>query len=265
MIYEGNLKKMSTTHESPVKYYMTFGEEKINMNGLIGKQIRIEYSGRINCIRCNALTQKSFHQGYCYSCFISAPECDAGVLHPEKDQSHLGISRDMEWAKQNSLIDHYVYLAITGNLKVGVTRHTQIPFRWIDQGAIKAIKLAKTPYRYLAGIIEVDLKKYVSDKTNKDKMLQTKDADLDLIKLKNEIAEKLSNDLKKFISFDNTIFKINYPYDYNIKNFVSLSLDKTPTINGKLAGIKGQYLLFENGEILNVRTHNGYYVKLEIL
>ncbi|MDD3740230.1 MAG: DUF2797 domain-containing protein [Bacteroidales bacterium] len=256
---------MRTIHESPVKYYLTLGEEEINMNSLIGKQVNINYNGRINCIRCNALTQKSFHQGYCYSCFISSPECDAGVLNPEKDRAHLGISRDMEWAKQNSLIDHYVYLAITGNLKVGVTRHTQIPFRWIDQGAIKAIKLAKTPYRYLAGVIEVELKKHVSDKTNKNKMLLTKDADLELVGLKNDIAEKLPIDLKKYISFDNTICRIIYPYDYNIQNFNSLSLDKTPSINGRIMGIKGQYLIFENGDILNVRTHNGYFINLEIL
>ena len=145
-----------------------------------------------------------------------------------------------------------------------MTRHTQIPTRWIDQGAIKAIRLAKTPHRNLAGQIEVDLKQHISDKTNWSKMLQSKTTDLNLIQIKNEIAEKLSPQFHKFLSFNNSIEKFSYPFNYSIDNFNTISLDKTNEINSKLIGIKGQYLIFENGDVMNVRKHNGYLISLEI-
>lgn len=260
--YEGNILKMRTEYDFPVKYYLTLGESEIFFNSLIGKEIEIIFKERINCIKCNALTNKSFHQGYCYSCFTSHPECDVGVLHPEKDMSHLGISRDMQWAKENSLIDHYVYLAITGDLKIGVTRYTQIPTRWIDQGVISAIKLAKTPYRNLAGQIEVFLKQFLMDKTNIIKMLKTYSHNIDLIKEKKYYSELLNNDFKKYITYDNSITNIEYPYNYNIDKFNNINLYKHKFLSGKLIGIKAQYLIFSSGDILNIRAHSGYYITL---
>ncbi len=255
---------MKSVNDTPVSYYIELSDHKINMNNLIGKHITINFENQINCINCGAKTNKSFHQGYCYPCFISVPQCDLGILHPEKDMAHKGISRDMEWAKLNSLTDHYVYLAITGGLKVGVTRHTQVPTRWIDQGAIKAVRLAKTPYRNLAGQIEVALKKHLSDKTNFSKMLKTKSAEIDLLNIKKETELKIPEEFKQYISFNNQIESFSYPFDYSIDKFNSISLDKTQTISGKLIGIKGQYLIFENGDIINIRKHNGYLISLKV-
>lgn len=255
---------MRSEKGTPVNYYLSIGEDEIKVNNLIGKNLRIKYENQINCIHCSAKTNKSFHQGYCYSCFTSIPQCDIGILHPEKDMSHEGISRDMEWAKKNSLVDHYVYLAITGGVKVGVTRYTQVPTRWIDQGAIKAIRLAKTPHRNLAGQIEVDLKQYISDKTNWNKMLQSKTTDLNLIEIKKEISEKLSSDFHKYLSHNNKIESLQYPFDYQIDSFKSISLEKDDEISGKLIGIKGQYLIFENGSVINIRKHNGFLISLDI-
>ncbi len=265
MVYQGNILKMRTDIAGIVEYFLQTGDTGINMNSLIGKNIKIEYLNRINCIHCSALTKTSFHQGYCYSCFTTLPECDAGVLFPEKDMSHMGISRDMEWSKKNSLIDHYVYLAFTGDLKVGVTRHTQIPTRWIDQGAIAAIKFAKTPYRYLAGVIETEMKKYVSDKTNWSKMLKTETTDYNLKEEKKRLAAMLPAELKKYISMDNNVTTIKYPYKETISDLKSVSLDKTNIISGILSGIKGQYLIFKDGQVLNVRKHNGYFINLEVV
>ena len=177
--------------------------------------------------------------------------------------SHEGISRDMTWSKANSLVDHYVYLAITGGVKVGVTRHTQIPTRWIDQGAIKAIRFAKTPNRNLAGQIEVDLKQHVSDKTNWSKMLKSKQTDLNLSIIKTDIIAKLSPEFRDYISNNNKIESFVYPFDYNIDNFNTISLDNENLVAGKLIGIKGQYLIFENGNVMNIRKHNGYLISLE--
>lgn len=263
MKYSGNIKKMKGNLDDPVQYYLPINDDLIHLNPLIGEKISIRFMEKINCISCGANTNKSFHQGYCYSCYISVPQTDEGVLRPEKDKSHLGISRDMEWAKENSLIDHIVYLSLTGDLKVGVTRHTQIPARWIDQGAIKAIKLARTPYRQLSGEIEVELKKHVSDKTNRNKMLAATSSDINLKDRKKQIASLLSEKLQPYLTLDNRITNIIFPFNNpGIDKFATVDLDKTDEISGKLIGIKGQYLIFDNGNVFNVRKHNGYLVEI---
>ncbi len=265
MKYTGNIRKMHTVNDRPVTYFLPVGDEEVHLNPLIGKKIKIEYLNNINCISCGAETDKSFHQGYCYSCFISVPQTDEGVLKPEKDKSHLGISRDMQWAKENALIDHIVYLALTSDIKVGVTRHTQIPQRWIDQGAIKSIRIAKTPYRQLAGLIEVEMKKHISDKTNWSKMLKAKHSSINLIEQKKKYIEMIPAEYKKYISLDNRITSIQYPFNSEIDNFSAIILDNQNEITGTLAGIKGQYMIFNSGQTINVRRHNGYLISFEIL
>lgn len=257
---------MRTVFQSPIQYYLPVGNTELHVNSYIGKRIDIEFLDSINCISCGVKTKTSFHQGYCYSCYISVPQTDEGVLNPEKDKSHLGISRDMEWAKQNSLIDHFVYLSLTSDIKVGVTRHTQIPQRWIDQGAIKAIKLARTPYRQLAGEIEVFLKNHLSDKTNWSKMLSAENTSIDLVERKIHFCSLLPKEFKKFISLDNTVFSMIYPYkNITLDKFSTVNLDKEKKTSSVLQGIKGQYLIFENGKVINIRKHNGYKINLNIL
>lgn len=256
---------MRTVYDKPVRYYLRKDKnEEVLLNSFIGKQVQIRYLEKINCINCGAETNKSFHQGYCYSCFTSLPQTDVGIIHPEKDQSHLGISRDMEWAKENILIDHFVYLAITGNLKVGVTRYNQVPTRWIDQGAISAIKLAKTPNRYLAGLIEVELKSKISDKTNWRNMLKSSSHQLDLKNEKRNISKYISNELKQYITVDNFITEIIYPYKNSLPDYSQINLDNKNEFSGILEGIKGQYLILSNGGVLNVRKHNGFLVEIEL-
>ena len=265
MEYLGNLFKMRTELESPVQYFLKINNEEIRMNDLIGKEIVIEYQHIINCVKCGRETIKSFAQGYCYPCFKTSPETDPGILRPELDQSHLGISRDMEWAKENSLVDHYVYLANSSGLKVGVTRATQVPTRWIDQGAWQAIKLAQTPHRNLAGQIEVALKEYFADKTNWRKMLKNeRDETVDLLEEKERAWELLDDELKEYVIDDDDITYIDYPVEQFPDKVKSLNLDKTDTVTAKLVGIKGQYLIFEDNSVFNVRKHNGYLVKLSV-
>ena len=124
-----NLLKMKAAYNNPVQYSMNTGSEEINMNLLLGKKLSIHYLHKINCIKCGRLTKTSFAQGYCYPCFISAPETEDCVLRPELCKAHEGLARDMDYAAGHCLIDHFVYLAISGGLKVGVTRNTQIPVR----------------------------------------------------------------------------------------------------------------------------------------
>ncbi len=259
-----NLLKMSTELKEVAHYYLNLGSEQIHMNDLIGKKISLSYLGQINCIKCGRETKTSFAQGYCYPCFISAPETEECVLRPELCMAHKGEARDMEFAKNHCLIDHFVYLAISSGLKVGVTRHTQIPTRWIDQGASKAIKIAKTPNRHIAGTLEVALKLHLNDKTNWRNMLMNKVAgDIDLSEEKIRAISHLHPDFRVLEEKDNEITEIKYPVMEYPAKVKSLNFEKTPIIHERLTGIKGQYLIFENGHVFNIRKHNGYLVEME--
>ena len=257
------LKKMEALAQEPIHYFLPTDNETIDLNDILGHTLKIENTGEKYCVRCGAKTKKLYGEGFCYKCFITAPEADVCVIHPEKCQAHLGISRDMEWSKEHCLIDHYVYLAVTDHLKVGVTRHTQIPKRWIDQGALLAIKLAKTPYRQLAGLIEVDLKQHFSDKTHWKKMLEAiTPPDIDLTEAKRSAAALLKPEYRKYLELDNTIYSFSYPILSHPPRISSVNLDKNSTVEGKLIGIKGQYLIFDSGQVINIRRHSGFLVRI---
>ena len=265
MIIEGNLLKMHSVLKSPVDYFLQSNGNEYYLNELLGKTISIEFQHEIYCIHCGRKTNKSFSQGYCYPCFTNIPQTDVGVIRPELNRAHEGISRDMEWSKKNDLIDHFVYLSLTSDVKVGVTRYTQIPTRWIDQGAEYAIILAKTPYRQLAGLIEVALKGYLNDKTNWRKMLTGNVKEIpDLLELKEVYAGYLPSEFHEFISDNDEITHIEYPVLAYPAKVNSIGLDTTSKFSGKLMGIKGQYWIFENGGVLNIRKHNGYRVSLVV-
>jgi len=260
--HQGNILKMKTVLEVPVQYQLPIGKELVPMNQFIGHSIGMDYNGQINCIHCGKITNKSFGQGFCYPCFLSAPEASECVMNPELCKAHLGISRDMEWSDDHCLTDHYVYLAVSSGVKVGVTRSSQIPTRWIDQGASRAIKLAMTPNRYLAGCIEVELKKHMSDKTSWQKMLKNEiDMEAVLEDEKQKAWELLSSELQEYVIDDDEITEIDYPvlnYPLKVK---SMTFDTTKSYSGRLIGIKGQYLIFEDSTVLNIRRHNGYYIE----
>jgi hypothetical protein len=256
---------MSTKLGEHVHYHLNIGSDKVYMNELIGKEIQLTYLDQINCIRCGRKTNKSFFQGYCYPCFIKAPETAPCIVNPEKCQAHEGIARDLEWSKDHCLIDHYVYLAVSSGLKVGVTRHTQIPTRWMDQGAHKAIRLAKTPNRHIAGLIEVDLKQFLADKTNWQQMLKNQvKRPVDLWEEKKKASTNLSGELQQYLIDNDELTEIVYPVEKYPSKVKSLSFDKTGHYGGRLVGIKGQYLIFDDNTVFNVRKHNGYLAQIEI-
>jgi len=264
MEYFGHFLKMQTpVNDGVVDYQLVLSGDKINMNKIIGKTLTIEWKNEINCIKCGNSTIKSFGQGYCFPCFASIPETAPCILRPELCEAHIGIARDLEWSKNNCLTTHVVYLALSSGLKVGVTRGTQVPTRWIDQGALKAIKFAETPNRHLAGLIEIDLKKHMSDKTSWQKMLKNDvNFEIDLLEEKNKAIQLLRSDLNKYITNDNTVFEFNYPVEKYPTKVKSINLEKEKTFSGKLVGIKGQYLIFENGFVINIRKYNGYKISL---
>lgn len=266
MLGSGNIIKMRSEFADPVQYFLSLGETELPMNELIGRSVSLKFTGQINCISCGKRTKTSFGQGFCYNCLQTAPEASETVMRPELSKAHLGIARDMDWARENDLIDHYVYLAVSGELKVGVTRHHQVPTRWIDQGASEAIILARAPNRHISGVIEVYLKNFFSDKTNWRSMLQNKTVqEYNLQEEKVNAYQLLPAELQQYLHTDNQIWKINYPCsDFPAKN-TSVTFDKDPEISGFLNGIKGQYLIFSDGRVLNIRKHNGYFLEISVI
>lgn len=266
MLFSGTIIKMRSEFADTVQYFLQVGENELPMNPLIGKNIQLTFTGQINCIACGKKTKTSFAQGFCYSCLQTAPEASETIMRPELSKAHLGIARDMDWAREHDLIDHYVYLAVSGELKVGVTRHHQVPTRWIDQGATEAIILACTPNRHISGVIEVYLKNFFSDKTNWRSMLQNKtNLPVDLQEEKINAYQLLPAELKQYLYADNRIWQLNYPITFFPEKITSITFDKDPVISGLLNGIKGQYLLFADGRVLNIRKHNGYYLDINVL
>lgn len=264
MKYSGPLRKMESQLEQEIHYQLPIGEELVNMNELIGTEITLNYQHKILCKECGRETVKSFNQGFCYPCFKNSPSAAEWIIHPELSKAHLDIEdRDLEFEKSVQLKPHIVYLSLTSGVKVGITRGTQVPTRWIDQGAVKAIKLAETPNRYLAGMIEVSLKAHLADKTNWRQMLTNVFPDVDLIDEKHKVIDLLDKEYQQYVPQQDEIIDLNYPViEYPVK-LKSIGFDKVPEYSGKLMGIKGQYLMFANGIVLNVRKHEGYVVQLE--
>lgn len=263
MNVSGNLRKMRTELLEPVRYTLVMGEDEVVMNDLIGQEIRFQFEGRINCVNCGVLTKKAFGQGFCYPCFMNSPMNAECIVRPELCEGHLGKGRDPEWEEKHHNQPHIVYLALTDKVKVGVTRETQVPTRWIDQGAWKTIILAEVPYRQLAGEIEVFLKEFVTDKTSWQRMLKDeRDEEVDLQEEKDLLLNEMDEDLGQYYSENDEVTEIQYPvleYPTKVK---SLNFDKTPELGGKLVGIRGQYLLFEGGFVVNIRRFSGYWVEL---
>ncbi len=262
MSASGNIRKMSVQIGDPIMYTLNLSTD-VDMNARIGKHIRLEWNGIINCLACKKVTKKSFGQGFCYTCFMNAPESAECIIRPELCRAHLGEGRDPEWEEKHHNKPHIVYLAASSAVKVGITREDQVPTRWIDQGATAAIRLAETENRYEAGRVEVALKEFFTDRTNWRKML-TNDVDntIDLEEEKWALEEHLPADIMDLFSENDEIVNLNYPVLEFPTKVKSLSFDKTPVIEGVLKGIKGQYLFFENNEVLNIRKHTSYYVEI---
>jgi hypothetical protein len=266
MEWQDNLSKMRTEHSSPVKYFLKLGEEEVLMNSLIDQEIRVQFTGTINCVSCGRKTKKAFGQGFCYPCFMNSPLNSECIIRPELCMAHEGKGRDPEWEKENHYQPHIVYIALTSTIKVGVTRIDQIPTRWIDQGAWKAIKFARIPYRQIAGLIETHLKNHLSDKTNWQKMLKNDmDHSVDLLYEKMRISELLIPEFKEyFLPDDNEIYTFEYPVLEYPDKIKSINLDKEPSFQGRLNGIRGQYLIMSDNRVINLRKYSGYEIILSV-
>jgi len=266
-----------------VNYYLPVGDEEVFLNPYIGKTFQLEFGGQINCSHCGKKTNKSFSQGYCFPCMRKLAQCDMCIMKPETCHYHLGTCREPEWGQSNCFVPHYVYLSNTSGLKVGITRHTQIPIRWIDQGATQATIIYKVATRQQSGMVEMAFKDLIADKTNWRTMLKENQPDRDLHSEASKLKSQLSSSIDKVIEIydksltendttnraasnqpeieatNSEVVNIHYPVLEFPTKIKSHNFDKNPLVEGTLLGIKGQYLIFDTG-VINIRKFTSYHV-----
>ena len=280
-IYSGHLRKMRVQYQdssTPVEYFLNLAEaqadsQPVLLNTMLGKRISIRYKGEIHCVACGRKSNKSFNQGHCYPCFTRLASCDKCIMSPEKCHYAEGSCREPQWGEDNCLQSHYVYLANSSGVKVGITRGNQLPTRWIDQGAIQALAIYKVSQRYYSGLVEVLYKQVISDRTQWQRMLKGQVETLDLLQQQQILSEQFAEPIAAMqaelpdgaiCSIDNdAMTEILYPvleYPQKVKSF---NLDKQPLVEGTLQGIKGQYLILDTG-VINVRKFSGYHIDFEV-
>ncbi|MCP3848860.1 MAG: DUF2797 domain-containing protein [Gammaproteobacteria bacterium] len=278
-IYSGHLRKMQVRYDDPkvpVAYSLSMPEcdtEDVSINAMLGKSLTIRFKNEIHCVACGRKTNKSFNQGHCYPCLTRLASCDKCIMSPEKCHFEQGTCREPDWGQTYCMQSHYVYLANSSGLKVGITRGDQLPTRWIDQGAIQAIAIYKVSQRYYSGLIEVLYKQKVSDRTQWQRMLKGQVEVMDLLQHRDELnelfhesVEELKADLPdgSIERLDGeTVTEILYPVEIFPQKIKSFNLDKQPEVQGTLMGIKGQYLILDTG-VINVRKFSGYHVDFEL-
>ncbi len=268
---KGNIRKMKTSLAQPVEYHLPVADELVSMNPHIGQVMTLNYLNEIHCVACGRKTSKSFAQGHCYPCFRQLAACDMCIMKPETCHYAAGTCREPEWGEQNCFQPHYVYLANSSGVKVGITRGSQIPVRWMDQGAGQALPIFKVASRYQSGLIEVALKQHVSDRTDWRKMLKADAESVDLYQIRDNLLTQCEAEIEviqqqygdaAIEQIDESIVEIKYPVDEYPAKIKSLNFDKQPQIEGKLLGIKGQYLILDGG-VLNIRKFSGYNLSVD--
>ncbi|GAA4713294.1 DUF2797 domain-containing protein [Brevibacillus fulvus] len=247
--------------DQPVDYYMQIEQDKLSLNELLGQQVTISYLGQKNCIECGRKTNKTFNNGYCYPCFTTLPVNDLCIVKPHECHFEQGTCRDSSFGETHCMIPHYVYLALSSDVKVGLTRKHNELKRWVDQGAIRAIPIAELPTRRMAGELEYHLSQFMPDKTNWRKMLKGDVREVDLLALREEVYGLFPEPFKAFQYREEEWIEITYPILESLDKITSLSLDKLETIEGKLLGVKAQYLILDNG-VFHAKKHAGYQIRV---
>jgi hypothetical protein len=271
--FTGHLAKMEVTLGDTVSYQLPLDDHRVPLNEAIGESIAIEHIGDIHCIHCGRRSKKSFSQGYCYPCFTKLPQCDTCIMSPERCHFHHGTCRDPAWGEKYCFTDHFVYLANSSGVKVGITRGTQLPTRWIDQGATQGLPIFRVQTRYQAGLIEDCIREFVADKTSWQKMLKGNAESVDLAAIRDDLLAKAESGLELLEQefglqalqrlYNETTTEINFPVHEFPEKVKSFNLDKQPLVEGVLKGIKGQYLILDTG-VINIRKYTAYNVQFSI-
>jgi hypothetical protein len=267
---QGTLRKMQTRHDDVVGYSLPIGDELLPLNPYLGNRIELHFTGNIFCISCGRQTKKSFAQGHCFPCMRRLAACDMCIMKPETCHYYEGTCREPEWGEANCMAPHFVYLANTSGLKVGITRGTQTPTRWMDQGATQALPIYQVSTRLISGLIETTLTDHIADKTNWRALLKGDNDPLDLPLSRDELKLQISDRVQKIKQewpaeiideIDSDVLTFNYPVNEFPEKIISHNFDKNPSVCGTLNGIKGQYLLLDTG-VINIRKFTGYEVSV---
>ena len=272
-INSGHLEKMQVALPERgsrlVNYSLALDEERVPLNPLLGQPIQFEYSGAIHCIHCGRASKKSFNQGFCFPCFKTLARCDSCIVSPEKCHFDRGTCREPNWAEHFCMTDHFVYLANSSGVKVGITRGSQIPTRWIDQGATQALPIMRVSSRYQSGLVEDVLRQHVADKTNWRAMLKGEAGAVDLAAVRDHLFEACGRELDALVQRfgiqafnfieDGESVEIDYPVLEYPTKITSFNLDQNPVAGGRLLGIKGQYLILDGG-VINIRKYTAYQI-----
>jgi hypothetical protein len=269
----GHLAKMEVSLGDTVSYQLPLDDQRIPLNQAIGQSITLEHIGDIHCVHCGRRSKKSFSQGYCYPCFTKLPQCDTCIMSPERCHFHHGTCRDPAWGEKYCFTDHFVYLANSSGVKVGITRGTQLPIRWIDQGATQGLPIFRVKTRYQAGLIEDCIREFVADKTSWQKMLKGNAEPVDLAAKRDQLLASAEPGLELLEQefglqalqrlYNETVTEINFPVQEFPQKVKSFNLDKQPLVEGVLKGIKGQYLILDTG-VINIRKYTAYNVQFTI-
>ncbi|CRI56105.1 DUF2797 domain-containing protein [Pseudomonas sp. CCOS 191] len=264
----GSLSKMAVRLDAPVvQYSFRLDDTEVPVNPLIGQSIRLEYLGAIHCSHCGKRTKTSFSQGYCYPCMTKLAQCDVCIMAPERCHYDAGTCREPSWGEQFCMTDHVVYLANSSGIKVGITRATQLPTRWLDQGASQALPIMRVATRQQSGLVEDVLRSQVPDRTNWRALLKGDAEVLDLPAIREQIFDACADGIRALQERfglqaiqplpDAEVVQMRYPVEAYPKKIVSFNLDKDPVVEGTLLGIKGQYLIFDTG-VINIRKYTAY-------
>lgn len=270
----GQVKKLrgQINQQGQVSYTLVLDNEEVPLQSLLGKPLTLSLSGIIHCIACNRTIKKSYQQGYCFPCTQTLAQCDICIIKPELCHHRHGTCREPEWAEQHCLQSHYVYLANASGIKVGITRGSNIPTRWIDQGASQALPVLEVKDRYTSGLVEVLFKTEVADKTNWRKMLQGQPEMLDLVELRDRLLTKLEPELQKLEAHRTktinvlqhaTVLEFHYPvleYPTAVKK---AEFNQQGILQARLLGIKGQYFILDQG-VINIRNLVGEHLTVSL-
>lgn len=267
---KGTLSKLKSSLVKPIEYQLPVGDQLIDLNPLIGKKLTLTHTGNIFCSNCEKKTKKSYSQGHCFVCMRKLASCDMCMMKPETCHHEQGTCREPQWGLENCMIPHTVYLANTSGLKVGITR--QVPTRWVDQGATQALPIFTVQTRQQSGLVEIALAEFISDKTNWRNMLKGNNEEIDLKVKAAELIPQIQAKLDELAQLygataitqlDEEVVELEFPVLEFPTKISSFNFDKNPEVSGVLKGIKGQYLIFDNG-VINIRKFSSYEIEVSI-
>jgi uncharacterized protein DUF2797 len=95
-------------------------------------------------------------------------------------------------------------------------------------------------------------------------MLKNEIKDEDLVDWRAKLKEYIPEEAVEYFIENNTETHLEFPVLQYPEKPKSLNLDKTPNYEGKLKGIKGQYFIFEDNTVFNIRSNEGYVVRIEL-